>query len=205
METYDYSWDGSSADEEVDGSAIPRRFALTAPQVVMRGSGEILLIDPHAAGTWETWMFPYASLVLDDDEVRSALAVHGIADHPTLGLATGLTLHGLAGALGRLRTDLRVEYDKAIADGVNNVIPHLIEKKEPRSFYENYSLKYSKSSNSYTAYDFEYFLNRWEPEDLRVPHIWVDPAEVVALTGDVLRGKAISSNVVEAAPAILEL
>jgi hypothetical protein len=210
MDTRDYSWDNHHEllGEVVDAAALPKRIALTAPQVVIRSeSGEILLVDPHAGGTWDTWMFPYASLVMTTPEIEAALEHKGTPDSKLVRFPGQTTFKELTDTLHELRRLFAQEYSAAIQAGVNNVLPQLHAGWKGTAFYENYSLKYSKTSHSYTCYAFEYYINRVAALDLNIPHVWITPAALEAhvSAGSLLAGKTISSNVREAIPAIRAL
>ncbi|MFJ5645101.1 hypothetical protein [Streptomyces sp. NPDC093223] len=203
MTNADYSWDQDSDlnDERLDAAVVPQRYALTAPQVVVNSAGEILVVDPHPAGTWDTWMFPYASLILTRDELAAA---PDDGTGPILAVSEGSTFRALSEALGQLRVNRQDAYVSAIQAGVNNVIADLNGTWSGTPFYTNYSLKFSKTSNSYTAYEFSYFLNRVATLDLELPHVWIEPsrlAEELARSQTPF-GRTVSSNVADALPAI---
>jgi hypothetical protein len=208
MKSKDFSWDEKSPlnEEFIPTAAIPKRFALTAPQVAMKiGSNEVLLIDPHATGTWETWMFPYASLILTCAEVEAKCTRDRINQAAVLKLSSQSTFRNISIALKQLRKIFASEYTDAIGAGVNNVLPQLQGGWNGKAFYENYSLKFSKTSMSYTAYAFDYYINTVVDIDLALPHVWVDPKQLQAHLKDnqSFEGRAVSTNVVEAIPAIL--
>ena len=208
MKNKDFSWDSQSPlnDELIDESALPQRFALTAPQVVMKtGSKVILLVDPHVAGTWETWMFPYASLILTLDQVKAKCINDHIEKLDVLRLSSRSTFRDLSVALRQLRAVFSSDYSAAIRSGVNNVLPQLQDGWSSETFYENYSLKFSKTSNSYTAYDFDYCINRVINIDLQLPHVWISPnaLQTHLAQSQSFEGRPVSSNVIEALPAVL--
>lgn len=206
MTNADYSWDKDSDlnDERLNAEILPMRYALTAPQVVVNSAKQILVVDPHPAGTWNTWMFPYASLVLTREELSRDPADQDTGARPVLGIAEGSTFLELSQALGALRVGRHDDYVSAIQAGVNNVIVDLNGTWNGTPFYTNYSLKFSKTSNSYTAYEFSYFLNRVTTLDLDIPHVWIEPTRLAEelRTSDTPFGRKVSSNVADALPAI---
>ncbi|UJH70446.1 hypothetical protein [Ornithinimicrobium sp. INDO-MA30-4] len=107
---------------------------------------DVLLVDPHADGSWKQWMLPYSSLILDSDPItKKALSA----------LDTESTLLDVQKALDALLADKRDEYQQALNDHINNVFPRgTLELGDAIGL--NYSLKFSKTSDSYTGYRFEY-------------------------------------------------
>lgn len=204
MPSKDFSWEDPSDRTRIGSDAVPVRFALTAPQVVMRLDGRFLLVDPHPAGTWESWMFPYASYVAAAEQVSKRMIDSGV---PDLGLTGESTLHDVTRSLRRVRQSFQSEYEAAILDGVKNSLPELSEMSIGSAFYENYSLKFSKSAGAYTAYVFEYFLDRPDyVPTVSIPHVWLLPNELEGFDlSTKLDRRTISSNVLEALPAIKAL
>ncbi|MEU5099379.1 hypothetical protein [Streptomyces sp. NPDC020996] len=206
MTNADYSWDRDSDlnDERLDAAVVPQRYALTAPQVVVNSAKQILVVDPHPAGTWDTWMFPYASLILTRDELAAAPDGPDDGSRPILALTEGSTFRALSDALEQLRVGRQDAYVSAIQTGVNNVIADLNGTWSGTPFYTNYSLKFSKTSNSYTAYEFSYFLNRVAALDLELPHVWIEPSRLAEelARSETPFGRKVSSNVADALPAI---
>ncbi|MGW7366442.1 hypothetical protein ACWGI8_24155 [Streptomyces sp. NPDC054841] len=206
MSHADYSWDKDSElnDECLSADVVPMRYALTAPQVVVNGDKQILIVDPHAAGTWDTWMFPYASLILTREQLAEGPDGQGAGDRGILAVSEGTTFRELSEALGALRRGRQDEYVSAIQAGVNNVITDLNGTWSGSEFYTNYSLKFSKTSNSYTAYEFSYFLNRVVTLSPDIPHMWIEPQLLSAEleNSDTPFGRKVSSNVIDALPAI---
>lgn len=199
MTTDDYAWDNRVDSTKISADSMPQRFALTAPIVATDGSKRILLIDPHPTGTWDTWMFPYASLVLTREELRE----HGVPAHHEIFRSGSTTLGELSSALADLRDELFDEYRRAIELGINAVMPGL-SYGTSGSFYENYSLKYSHTSGVFTAYVFQYSFYNGPLSEVPVPHLWVDPAELLGHeNGSTIEGRLVSSNVVDAIPAII--
>lgn len=172
---------------------------MTAPQLVVDADdpGLILLVDPHPPGTWETWMFPYASLVLSGAEIGRLCG----NEVKFLQLGEGDSLAEVADSLVQLRTRLAPEYRRALSVGYNNVLPHLRDSWGGESVYRNFSLKFSNTSNSYTAYVFDYHRTE-QPAGLRlpVPHVWVRIDEFAGRRidgGYRYQGRKVSSNVAE--------
>jgi len=157
MALKDYTWDELddwARSTRLHRDEIPRRVAMTAPQLVTDADDpeRILLVDPHPPGTWETWMFPYASLVLSAADIRRRCG----DEVDFLRLAEGDSLARVSESLVQLRERLRPEYGRALSVGYNNVLPHLRDSWRGDPVYRNFSLKFSKTSDSYTAYVFDY-------------------------------------------------
>lgn len=189
----DYTWtDGDAlADEAVPEGDIPTRFALTAPQCIYRAGGaELLVVDPHPSGNWMSWMFPYASLVLTSEQLSERGVQH---------ISEDLTFHGLADYLRDARSVLKEEYERSIEMEVNNIIPGIGAGWSGPAFFENYSLKFSKTSESYTAYAFEYHRVIRDDLEISLPHLWVPVRNAKAFLGDEqnLLGRSVSSNVLD--------
>ncbi|WP_461046774.1 hypothetical protein [Terrabacter koreensis] len=189
----DYTWTG---DDELSGKQVPEnerpaRFALTAPQCIYRAGGaELLVVDPHPSGNWLSWMFPYASLVLTGDELQE----RGVPDLPKV-----LTFSALADYMKQARSMLESEYERNVEAEVNNIVSGIRDGWKASAFFENYSLKFSKTSNSFTAYLFEY--RRSDLDDLQVdlPHLWIPTAQAEDFLKDPskLEGRTVSSNVLD--------
>lgn len=194
--TSDYSW---SIGDNVENHLIteeecPGRFALTAPQYILRHGGtEFLVVDPHPEGTWMNWMFPYASLIVTSDDLTEPdeLVVRSKQQR--------LTLRDLAGFLVGLREANSKQYMSNILDEVNNVIPGISEGWQGDPCFENYSLKYSKTSASFTAYVFEYYRSELDNISLDVPHLWVPVEGAMSWLGSAsnIGTRTVSSNVLD--------
>lgn len=193
--TTDLSWKRGSAPEETLRDAVPRRLALTATAVHRSGEGQLLLVDPHPPTTWDTWMLPYASLILDDDQVRGSAPSADFAR-----LTSGSSVAALEHALDQLVTIFADNYRDSVESGTNNVLAHFGNILDGEPLFTSYSLKFSHTSNSYTAYRFEYFAFRLRDLQIQIPHVWIQPADLLELKGDErLDGRKISSNLFEVA------
>lgn len=201
MTTQDYSWDDLADPRTIGSESVPVRFALTAPVVVRREDGDVLLIDPHPPGTWDTWMFPYASLVLTLDQVIKA----GVpSTHPVLTLSGDSTLGELGRALIDLRAALKEQYESAVSEGINSVLPELHYSDWDQVICENFSLKFSPTSGVYTAYLFQYIAQAATPRPT-IPTRWLSVAELAVLTPEsAIDGRKISSNVLDVAAPLSE-
>lgn len=189
----DYSWKlgDELGKQEVPSACRPVRFALTAPQCIIRGGRELLLIDPHPAGTWMNWMLPYASLVPTLEELESKLP------GATSQLEIVRTFDELSEFLRTVRSRLLDDYRGNIVQEVNNVLPQISKGWDGESFFENYSLKFSKTADAYTAYVFEYYRMDVNQLSVQLPHIWVplDGASAWLADASHLEGRTVSSNV----------
>jgi len=189
----DYTW---ASGDSLAGSAVPveerpGRFALTAPQCIYRHGGqELLVVDPHPSGNWMSWMFPYASLVLTDE----GMSARGVPPLPK-----DLTFGSLSVYLQESRVILQEEYDRNVEEEVNNIIPGIGSGWQGEPFFQNCSLKFSRTSNSYTAYLFEY--RRVTRDDLVIdlPHLWVPVSRAASFLHEPsnLQGRSVSSNVLD--------
>lgn len=201
----DFSWDSESdlGFETVPLEVWAQRFAITAPQCVVRANESLLVVDPHPEGTWKNWMFPYASLVLSDAELLDQYAKIGLTC-PSLEWHEGRTFNDLSALLTQVRNDLADAYSQAIREEVNNVLPGIGPAWKGAPFYENFSLKFSKTSNSFTAYVFQYFRNDVDELHVELPALWVPIDEILdTLSASAeIDGRTVSSNVSDAASAI---
>ena len=201
MALKDFTWDEHddwAHSTRLHRDEVPGRAALTAPQLVTHPDDPalILLVDPHPPGTWETWMFPYASLVLSAADIRR----RGGGEAEFLRLGEGDSLATVAESLVRLRERLWREYRDALSAGYNNVLPHLRDSWQGEPVYRNFSLKFSNTSNSYTAYVFDYHRTEWPAgRSVPVPHVWVRVDEFAGRGAEGLRfqDRKVSSNVPE--------
>ncbi|MFI9384236.1 hypothetical protein [Kutzneria sp. NPDC052558] len=202
MALKDYTWDELddwARSTRLDRDEIPGRVALTAPLLVTDADdpGRILLVDPHPPGTWETWMFPYASLVLSAADIRRRCG----EEVEFLRLAAGDSLARVSESLVELRDRLSLEYRRALSVGYNNVLPHLRDSWGGDPVYRNFSLKFSNTSDSYTAYVFDYHRTELPAgRRLSVPHVWVRVDEFAGRRVDGhfrFQDRKISSNVPE--------
>ncbi|MEV6602633.1 hypothetical protein [Kutzneria sp. NPDC051319] len=202
MTMNDFTWDNRddwAHSTRLHRDEIPGRVALTAPLLVAHADDPelILLVDPHPQGTWETWMFPYASLVLSAAEIRRACG----DEVEFLRLGEGDSLAEVSESVVHLRERMGPEYRDALSVGYNNVLPHLRDSWGGEPVYCNFSLKFSHTSNNYTAYVFDYHRTVW-PSDRRpsVPHVWVRIDEFAGRRIDGAfrhEGRKVSSNVPE--------
>lgn len=196
----DYTWDDrdeSAHSTRMHCEEVPRRAALTALRLVTDAEHpeRILLVDPHPQGTWDTWMFPYTSLVLSaaDIQRRCGDAVE------FLRLGQGDGLMSVSSSLVRLRKLLWQDYRDATSVGYASVLPQVLDSVGHDPIYRNFSLKYSNTADTYTAYLFEYH-SATLPADghLSVPHVWVRIDAFVGRQvedGYHLQGRKISPNV----------
>jgi hypothetical protein len=118
-----------------------------------------------------------------------------------LRLAAGDSLARVSESLVELRDRLSPEYGRALSVGYNNVLPHLRDSWGGDPVYRNFSLKFSNTSDSYTAYVFDYHRTELSADRrLSVPHVWVRVDEFAGRRVDGhfrFEGRKISSNVPE--------
>lgn len=196
MITSDFNWtpDKNNYTNEAIKAAIPNRATLAETDIIINGNNEVLLVDPHSSGTWETWMFPYASLILPIDRLQ--------IENPDLAfllLDENSLLNDVSNAMDEIMNKYLNEYRQALRDGVNQLIPELIDANGEIVSID-YSLKFSKTSNSYTAYRFnsKKILIRKEELNISIPHIWISKADIISLgDSEKVEGKLIAKNVTE--------
>jgi hypothetical protein len=141
----DFTWnddDGSILDSTIPSDCQPSRFALTATAVIVRpnlASPELLVCNPHPE-SWNNWLLPYGSLTIDKSDTDDS----------------GATFRALSSFLQQLRNRERDAYDRAGIDGVQKMLGVGNISLALDAFFENYSLKFSKTANVYTAYLFSY-------------------------------------------------
>lgn len=92
---------------------------------------------------------------------------------------------------------MQADYAVAIGSEMNNVVAGIARGWAGAPSTENFSLKFSKTSQSYTAYAFEYYRLDVDRLAAKVPHLWVPLDGARRHLGDesVLQGRSVSSNV----------
>ena len=196
MTTSDFNWTPTKdnfINEEIKHS-VPNRATLAETDIIINENDEILLVDPHSSGTWETWMFPYSSLILSTDRLQ--------AENSNLSfllLSENSLLSDVSNAMDEIMEIYRDEYKQALKDGINQLIPELVNA-DGEIVSVDYSLKFSKTSNSYTAYRFDgkKILVKREELNISIPHIWISK-DVIIHTGnnEKYEKKLIAQNVKE--------
>ena len=138
------SW--CSRDDEskntVPEESLPKRVALTATGVVTKrqsdGTAMLLLCNPHP-DSWNSWMLPYGSLAMDVKDMGSNVTF---------------------GRLGKYMEDLRRQHIGSYEEKALTQVRQLVGLPEAKFDIEpelsNFSLKFSKSANVWTAYCFVY-------------------------------------------------
>lgn len=143
----EYSWrsDDDRSGIIVPDESLPKRIALTATGVVTKmqpdGTIVLLLCNPHP-DSWNSWMLPYGSLVLDVETVSENLTF---------------------GKLGEYMENMRMQHIGNYEKRALSQVLQLVGLQRARFTLEprlsNFSLKYSKSANVWTAYCFNYHLS----------------------------------------------
>lgn len=196
MNTSDFNWTPSKGNfiNEAIRACIPNRATLAETDIIINENGEILLVDPHSSGTWETWMFPYSSLILPIDRLRAENS-----NLAFLSLNEGSLLSDVSNAMDEIMKTYQDEYRQALKHGINQLIPELVDASGEIVSID-YSLKFSKTSNSYTAYRFDGKKISVKREELNIsiPYTWVSE-EVIINTDDneKFEKKLIAKNVKE--------
>jgi len=157
----EYSWRNGDriCGEPVPSDSLPQRIALTATAVVTRTRGQtvqLLLCNPHPE-SWNTWMLPYGSVVVE------------IADIPL-----GTTFEGLIAHMQAARQRESAAYEDTAfseASRLAGMAGHEFRQVDSMS---NYSLKFSKSAGLWTAYSFAYHIARTgESANPSVEAVWL--------------------------------
>lgn len=196
MITSDFNWTpaNNNYSHETIKAAIPNRATLAETDIIINENNEILLVDPHSSGTWETWMFPYASLILPIDRLQ--------VENPNLAfllLNEDSMLRDVSNAMDEIMEKYQNEYRQALKDGVNQLIPELVNVNGEIVSID-YSLKFSKTSDSYTAYRFDgkKILVRKRELNISIPHVWISKADIINVgDNEKIEGKLIAKNVKE--------
>lgn len=195
MSTLDFNWTPSKGDfiNSKIGSSVPNRATLAETDIIINERNDILLVDPHTSGTWETWMFPYSSLILSTE--RLIIENENLT---FLALKSDNTLTDVSNAMDEILTAYKEEYYQALKMGINQLIPELVNING-KIVSVDYSLKFSKTSNSYTAYRFEgkKIVVKEESLSITIPHIWLSRESIVTDDSKKINGKVIANNVKE--------
>lgn len=196
MTTSDFNWTPAKENfiNKLIKNSVPDRATLAETNIIINENDEILLVDPHSSGTWETWMFPYSSLILPIDRLQdenSNLAF--------LSLNEDSLLSDVSDAMDEIMKTYQNEYKQALKHGINQLIPELVDA-DGEIVSIDYSLKFSKTSNSYTAYRFDGKKISVRKEDLKIsiPHTWISK-DIIINTGEneKYEKKLIAKNVKE--------
>lgn len=198
----EYTWDkndNAAATTKISREVTPTRAALTATAIVLSRSPamRVLLVDPHPSGTWNTWMSPYASLVLERESLKVDPSDSDKLECSFLDLDAGDTLADVAQAMDELLDRYQDEYRAALNSNMNNILSQVVDDWSGEPFYVAYSLKFSHTSKSYTAYRFSYYRRETNSEDISVDHIWMDPQDILAheAAHAQIEGKEIAESV----------
>ncbi len=183
----EYSWrkEDESSKTNVPVESFPKRVALTATGVITNrqtvGKTTLLLCNPHP-DTWNSWMLPYGSLAIDVEAVDQTMSFGKLAEY-----------------MEKLREENIENYErKALAQ-----VCQLVGLQQERFDYEpnlsNFSLKFSKSANVWTAYCFAYHIYReGQSAKPNVQATWLtlNDEKVTSLVKDgMLDGLAVADNV----------
>ena len=139
-------------------------------------------------------MFPYASLILPIDRLQIESP-----DLSFLHLNENSLLSDVSNAMDEIMRHYKIEYKQALKDGVNQLIPELVDVSGEIVSID-YSLKFSKTSNSFTAYRFDSKIvyAKKEALNISIPHIWISKEAIMNISDDErVDGKNIAKNVKE--------
>jgi|GEM_PF-2661774 len=141
-----FNWNkNEDSNEIIPKECFPNRIALTATGVVMQldvnNEKQILLCNPHP-DTWNTWMLPYGSLILDVKISENNLSLTALSEIIASNLKENFSNYEENAILQiRQLTGLK-DADFSFKDNLTN-----------------YSLKFSQSANVWTAYCFMYHIS----------------------------------------------
>lgn len=156
------SWTTSDREEllrTVPDESRPERVALTGTAVFRRSSSsrmEILLANPHPE-TWNNWLLPYGSLVLESP--REAKAAKNLG--------------ALTSEMRSMRDVHFQDYRRAVAKQLGDMFDVDHVALEEHVFFENFSLKFSKSAKVWTAYCFGYHLALTDLVEAKCEVVWL--------------------------------
>ena len=145
----EYTWSVSETKKiakKIPIHCIPARFALTATVVVRQtreGICSILLCNPRP-DSWNNWLLPFGALVLNrPDTFQSAPTFKDISSYIT-----------------SLRNKEKNKYTSIASEEISKMLGVRVEEDTLKNnpFLENFSLKYSKTANVWTAYFFSYYI-----------------------------------------------
>jgi hypothetical protein len=197
MGTKDFNWMKGDLiqGKTVIVDATPDRATLAETNIIVDKEEEvILLIDPHSSGTWENWMFPYSSLILQKKQLEGEFP-----EADFLKIDSGSNLNDVAESLDQILSRYHENYIVALRNGINQVIPELVNAMGTIVSVD-YSLKFSKTSDSYTAYRFEgkKIITDKHNIHVHVPFIWLPQSTIIDIDDDEkIEGKLIAKNVKE--------
>lgn len=188
MTESDVVWKPGKVPEGTLDTRVPGRFAFTCVFETEDSDQRILVVDPHPQGSWHQWMLPYASYVIsiEDDHLGDTIDLRPESSFAHL-------QNAIEGLLGRRRA----EYEQAVTLGVNNVVRDLQYSLASEVLGLNYSLKFSKTSNSYTAYRFEYRRATIPASPAHLPFMWLTAQEIRAAGSGTINDRPLASNVVD--------
>ncbi|WP_405432292.1 hypothetical protein [Micromonospora sp. NBC_00617] len=177
-----YSWNFFGDPSETEPSdRLPsdvkiERFALSFILVPFNNfpAPSITAVNIHP-DTWNTLMFPYGGLRLDDAEVASDAS----------------TFHDLSAVLRRLIGANLDDYLSGARTELAEYYSQVPDLKDLAPVYRNFSLKFSKSAEKWTAYIFTY--HPCPLSQLAVPDV---ARREIPLTKDRI-GEALKTNQVE--------
>lgn len=152
-----YEWTAGK-ERRVDEAERPARLAATLAGVFVVRE-QLLLVNPHP-DSWNNWQLPYHSVSMNLDETESPRSYSEIEK----------VLQGSA--------DLRdpatlAQTEKTISEVLSTPI-----QLELHALLETYALRYSKTANVWTAYQFSYLSGTLENRDaVALRHTWLDATD----------------------------
>ncbi|MCP4650473.1 MAG: hypothetical protein GY853_10390 [PVC group bacterium] len=140
----DYVWEKNQIDEKIPVEIIPTRIAIAALAVFLSNDEEkrkLLIANPHPE-SWNSWMLPYGSIIIDNSKLCNN-------DITFIELESILDITKVEN-INKLTSESNMQINQYFEEDIF----HLPRTSE----LINYSLKYSKSSNKWTAYSFNYYM-----------------------------------------------
>lgn len=189
--TDSFSWnflrgpsDTSSADPIPPDISV-ERFALSCILMPYTNfpTRAITAVNLHP-DSWNSFMFPYGGLRLDDENAAKGAS----------------TFAGLSEAIHRLTSANMGDYLAKAREELLAYYSDIPDLRQLAPVYRNYSLKFSKSANKWTAYMFTYHpcpLSLLRADDLAHAEVILTPSAVAtAIATQQLDGTDLEENVV---------
>lgn len=183
MNEYTWKLGDSLSGQKLPKKSFPKRIALTATAVIIKtkDEGSLLLCNPHPE-SWNNWQMPYGSLALEAPS-----------------LPPGITFNQLAQSIEQLKTKNAEKYETDALGQIRSMLGWSSFKFVTLPKLCNFSLKYSKTANTWTAYSFEYHLCRDLENiksELQVTWVSLDSKSLQRLaTSSTFEGHAVADNV----------
>jgi len=142
----EYNWSKKTLEAGlVPQESLPKRIALTATGIVLKNASEnkkeLLVCNPHP-DTWNSWMLPYGSLIIEANLIEGAI-----------------TFEELTKSIEKLCQENFPKYESSALMQIQNMTGINSSEFVLNGDLTNFSLKYSQSANVWTAYCFMYHVS----------------------------------------------